>query len=275
MEKVWLASTYYMDPKLAGCSPAVEAMFTRLLAYAGNAETRGFLPENCHVLVAFPRKKCAVLELVSRQVLSVVEGGGYCFTAWADWQKNGDELLERREKDRERKRRKRAEEANLSADTSAEIRPQRREEKRREPTYVGSSPSVSDAHEPPKRSRGMRAVDAMNETARPLEVYRFMHEYEQASQTPIDQKTLSQIETAVTPLIAQGIPPEQVAAGIRAWEASDSFSATQIASFVHKAGAKASAQPAAGNAHDAKVVGYLDIGRSLTSQSTEARRELA
>ncbi|NKU37729.1 hypothetical protein GS887_27785 [Rhodococcus hoagii] len=87
----------------------------------------------------------------------------------------------------------------------------------------------------------MRAVDAMNETARPLEVYRFMHELEQSSSTPIDQKTLSQIETAVTPLLAQGIPAEQVAAGYRSWQASDSFSTTQIAAFVHKAGARASA----------------------------------
>lgn len=127
----------------------------------------------------------------------------------------------------------------------------------------------------PKRGDRRSRIDAMNETARPIGVYRFMHDYERASATPIDQKTLSQIETAITPLLAQGIPAEQVASGLRAWEASDSFSATQIASFVHKAGAKASAQPAAGNAHDAKVVGYLDIGRSLTSQTTEARRELA
>lgn len=114
-------------------------------------------------------------------------------------------------------------------------------EKEIEPTYVGSPRSVSNAPEPSKRSRGMRAVDAMNETARPLEVYRFMHELEQSSSTPIDQKTLSQIETAVTPLLAQGIPAEQVAAGYRSWQASDSFSTTQIAAFVHKAGARASA----------------------------------
>ncbi len=56
-----------------------------------------------------------------------------------------------------------------------------------------------------------------------------MHELEQSSSTPIDQKTLSQIETAVTPLLAQGIPAEQVAAGYRSWQASDSFSTTQIA----------------------------------------------
>ncbi len=136
------------------------------------------------------------------------------------------------------------------------------EEKEIEPTYVGSPRSVSNAPVPAKRSRGMQAIVAINETARPLEVYRFMHEYEQASQTPIDQKTLSQIETAVTPLIAQGIPPEQVATGIRAWEASDSFSATQIASFVHKAGAKA-AQPSGIGKPTSKAMGHLASAERL------------
>ncbi|MGW2095805.1 hypothetical protein [Promicromonospora sukumoe] len=140
-------------------------------------------------------------------------------------------------------------------------------EKEIEPTYVGSPPHVSNAGA--KRSRGLAIADSLNETARPVEAYRFMHDYAQASSTPIDQKTLSQIETAVTPLIAQGIPTKQVAAGIRAWEASDSFSATQIASFVHKVGAKASA-PAGIGKPTSKAMGHLASAERLIQGRKEA-----
>lgn len=88
----------------------------------------------------------------------------------------------------------------------------------------------------PRRSRGLQIADALNETARPVAVYTFMHDYEQSRSAPIDQRTLAGIENAITPLIAAGIPNEQIAAGLRLWESSDSFSATQIAAYVHKAG---------------------------------------
>jgi hypothetical protein len=77
----------------------------------------------------------------------------------------------------------------------------------------------------------------------------------------------AQIEDAITPLIAAGIPSEQVAAGIRLWETSDSFSPTQIRSFVHKAGAKAS-QPAGVGKPTTKAMGYLDIGDALIEGMT-------
>ena len=114
----------------------------------------------------------------------------------------------------------------------------------------------------PRVTRSRQRIDAMNATARPVEVYTFMHDYEQASPTPMDQKTLSQIETAITPLIASGIPAEQVAAGIRSWEASDSFSPTQIPAFVHKAGAKAAAPTGVGKP-TIKAVGWLNAADQL------------
>ncbi|MCA1008969.1 hypothetical protein LCL87_24935 [Rhodococcus hoagii] len=142
-----------MDPKLAGCNASVERMFTRLLAYAGNAETRGFLPENVHILVGIPRGKDAVSELVRRKVLHALDEGGFEFVSWSHWQESGDKLVEQRAKDRDRKRRKRAEKADLSADTSADVHPHRREEKRREESsgYVERESRVSNAPaiEPP------------------------------------------------------------------------------------------------------------------------------
>ncbi|WP_051637731.1 hypothetical protein [Rhodococcus sp. UNC363MFTsu5.1] len=134
------------------------------------------------------------------------------------------------------------------------------EEEKELSTHLSTPPHVSNA--PAKRRRGLQAIDAANATARFPAVHAFMHDYVQASATPIDQKTFAQIEDAITPLIAQGIPGQQVANGIRAWEASDSFSPTQIAAFVHKAGAKASA-PSGQGKPTTKALGHLASAERL------------
>ncbi|CAJ0557640.1 unnamed protein product, partial [Mesorhabditis spiculigera] len=66
---------------MAGASASTERMFTRLLAYCGNAETMGFVPQNAHKLVAIPNGNRSILDLISRKVLVEVEGGGYRFPA--------------------------------------------------------------------------------------------------------------------------------------------------------------------------------------------------
>lgn len=121
MEKIWLATKYYLDDKLVGCSAATERMFTRLLAWVGDNETGGNLPENPHVFVALPSGKPSVLDLVSRGVLIHKTEGGYRFNGWGNWNSQADELAKRRKSDRERKRRERAKRASQSRDESRDV----------------------------------------------------------------------------------------------------------------------------------------------------------
>ncbi|QDM56073.1 hypothetical protein SEA_SLEEPYHEAD_58 [Rhodococcus phage Sleepyhead] len=147
MEKVWLSTTYYLDPKMADASAATERMFSRLLAYCGNAETEGFVPQNAHKLVGIPNGNRSILDLISRKVLVPAEAGGYRFAAWDVWQKEGDKLVQRKRSDRERKRRQREREAKESRGQSRDVTPpeERREEKRS--TYVDLSATDSNASE--------------------------------------------------------------------------------------------------------------------------------
>lgn len=149
MEKIWLASTYYLDEKLVGCSASVERMFTRLLSYCGSAETGGKLPPKPWTFVGLSNGKAATFELVSRGVLVELPGGGFEFPAWSGWQQGGDDLAERRRKDRERKRRKRSQADRMSADMSAEFRAveERRGDKNRDSTDKASHVSNADAPE--------------------------------------------------------------------------------------------------------------------------------
>ncbi len=132
--------------------------------------------------------------------------------------------------------------------------------------------AVAVVETPGAKSRRAR-IDAINDTARPAAVYTLMHDYEQASPTPISPKMRSQIEEAITPLMAEGIPAEQIAAGIRLWEASDINSPTQLHLFVHKAGAKASA-PA--TATPSKVSQWAELANDFAAaEADQARKELA
>ncbi|ORL93433.1 hypothetical protein A5N78_04675 [Prescottella equi] len=240
MERVWLSTSYYLDPSVLSLSEGAEVLFVRIIAYCGAAETLGIVTETALKTLgirALNRKKS---ELLASGLLHEIEPGTYRLKGWERWQKNGDDLVKRRKGDRERKARQRAREAEESRDMSRDVtggEESRREENRT--TYVGSAPPVSSADA--KRRRGLAIADALNETARPAAVYRFMHDYRQSRAAPIDERTLAGIENAITPLVVAGIPTEQIAAGIRAWEASDSFSPTQIAAFVHKAGANSAA----------------------------------
>ncbi len=207
MEKVWLSSTYFLDPKMAGASASTERMFTRLLAYCGNAETMGFVPQNAHKLVAIPNGNRSILDLISRKVLVEVEGGGYRFPAWSDWQESGDKLVERRRKDRERKAEKRAEQREMSADTSAESPPHRRGEERREENSLefSSSSHVSIAGVREELPRGPAVpVDGWTIVRRVIPA-----EHSQATKTALSIEVAS--------LLKQGTSEDDVVAALHIW----------------------------------------------------------
>ncbi|AXH49715.1 hypothetical protein KNT98_gp73 [Gordonia phage Frokostdame] len=159
MEKIWLATKYYLDDKLVGCSAATERLFTRLIAWVGDNETGGILPLYPHIMVVLPRATAQLRDLVDRGVLvpryansvqnlqqhpcrtcnniraELVAGNctqcatesargeliGYRLAGWGNWNAQADELAERKRSDRERKRRERQRKAEQSRDTSRDV----------------------------------------------------------------------------------------------------------------------------------------------------------
>lgn len=289
-----MSSKFYIDLDDAGISEGAQMLLARALGYVADNEQSGFLPASAVKKLGLARvpgrveqleaegimvrvcavsgdHPCAISDLSLRYTQLIRASSadhpcsirGWNFPAWFKWNGPLERLVKKRKADRERIAEKRAGVENVArhpSDKNAMSHDYIDSNKNKEPTYVGSSPPVSNAGVGP--SRGLAIAEALNETARPIAVYQFMDGYARASPMPIDQKTLSQIETAVTPLIAQGIPPKQVADGIRAWEASDSFSPTQIPAFVHKVGTKACAPTGVGKP-TTKAVGWLEAGNEL------------
>lgn len=127
MKAVWLSSTYYLDPRVMALSADADRLFVRSIAYCGVAETRGFVPDRAlktlGISAVFRRKS----ELVSSGLWVSVEGG-IRLSGWENWNRSGDDLLQRRESDRNRQARRRS----LSRDTSRDVTPpeESREEKK-------------------------------------------------------------------------------------------------------------------------------------------------
>jgi hypothetical protein len=111
MQFVKLASSYYLDPAVITLSEAAEIAFVRSLAYAGGAESSGFIPEQAMPMLmrswtpARGRKVAA--ELVTAQ-LWVEVPGGWLLRSWHKHQHQLDALAERKRADAERQRRHRA-----------------------------------------------------------------------------------------------------------------------------------------------------------------------
>lgn len=116
-----LGSTYYLDPALVRAGEAAEVLFTRLLAYCAEKETRGRVPKDVLPYLAPMRTKQRTAALLRENVL--LDDGQYVIVrSWEKWQEAHDTEAERRRKDRERKAEKRRQE-KTSKDSSAE-RPQ-------------------------------------------------------------------------------------------------------------------------------------------------------
>jgi hypothetical protein len=75
----------------------------------------------------------------------------------------------------------------------------------------------------------------LNETARSVDAYRIAEAFSTSLPVPIETELLSGIGVQIDKCLKRGIPPPAVAAGLKAWTDSDSWSPTQIPNFVHKA----------------------------------------
>lgn len=78
-----------------------------------------------------------------------------------------------------------------------------------------------------------------------------MRQYEKAIGTPVPGEVLSGVAQRIDECLQSGVEPEQIARGLLAWNASDSWSSSQIPSFVHKAAASGRRRPGRSKASDA------------------------
>lgn len=269
MEKVWLSSTYYLDPKVIGLSADAERIFTRGLAYSGNAETRGFIPDSALTQLGNKRGSRPVRELTDAELWTKVDGG-YQIRSWSHWQKNSDDLLERRKKDRARQARHRESVREQSRDMSRDVTggEENREEKKRT-THVENASHVSNASVPQAAEQTGPRV--------PVDGWRLVRDTHGIGSMPQATKTALALKAAE--LLHAGTDERHIRDALDLWmakpDAGPGLLPHLVAEAIKTETAPVRTAPAAGNSHDAKVVGYLDIGRSLTNRPTETRRELA
>lgn len=161
MDFVKLAVRYFFDPKIRGMdgdlADAAEVMFTRSVAWAGEVECGGFIPERDVALLTRRRRHGAVVRMLVESGLWEAVPGGYLVRRWPDWQDQLDALARKRAADRDRQRRRRAAARedrpppNASRDPSRDVTPPRGERgegvKGGDPSYGAQSPDAP----PPRR----------------------------------------------------------------------------------------------------------------------------
>ncbi|MEV6219830.1 hypothetical protein [Nocardia sp. NPDC051833] len=222
MKAVWLSSTYYLDPAINSAHPDAERLFTRALAYCGNAETRGFVPKSA--------LKTFGIRSVSRRVSELIEAGiwvesdtdasgnqipGYRFKAWAEWNGSGDDLLERRKSDRERQRKAREKKAAateaMSRDKSRDVTPLEESREEKSTTYVPSAAYVSnaDATDEPRRAS---ADEATGPTV-PPDGWKIVRTPTQG----LSQPTRTELAIQAAAMLHAGVDADDIAAGLETW----------------------------------------------------------
>ncbi|MCU1640891.1 MAG: hypothetical protein JWN03_1166 [Nocardia sp.] len=88
---------------------------------------------------------------------------------------------------------------------------------------------------PAKPSGGKQIAQRLNATARSAPAHQIAVAFNDSLDTPIESGLLAKVGIEIDNCLRAGIPPLAIAAGLKAWTASDSWSPTQIPNFVHKA----------------------------------------
>jgi hypothetical protein len=85
------------------------------------------------------------------------------------------------------------------------------------------------------RDKALARLDRLNNTARSVDAYRIAEAFSASLPTPIETGLLADIGVQIDKCLDAGIAAANIAAGLKAWTQSDSWSPTQIPRFVHKA----------------------------------------
>ena len=117
--------------------------------------------------------------------------------------------------------------------------------------------------QPPPKQTGADAARARvaNMPARSVDAYRIAEAFSASVPVPIERDTLAKIGVQIDKCLKSGVPPPAIAAGLKAWTASDSWSPTQIPHFVHKANNRSS-----NGKPTAKALGYDDALAELLQE---------
>lgn len=263
MERVWLATTYYMDPAVEALSPNAERLMTRAIAYCGNAENSGYITAKALKNLGIPAAKARTLELLSARIL--VETGCvdlYQFRSWDYWQKEGNALLKRKKSDAERQARHREaqkKQDQMSRDTSRDVTPL---EKRREEENSKESSSSSLV------SNG-REEDEPRSKPVPVEAWKLIRAVIPAAHP---QAVRTDLAMRAGALIKSGTPEPTVRAALELWLTKPNVGPGILPSLVSEVIKSASplhavpnnGQPQLGPASQ-KAAGWLAVGQNLTN----------
>lgn len=285
MEKIWLATKYYLDDKLTDCSATTERMFTRLLAWVGDNETGGKLPKNPHTFVGLSHGKSAVIDLVSRGVLLTEPGGGYVFAGWGNWNHQADELAERRKNERERKRRERQRKSQASRDMSRDVRALD-EDRDKEGTYV---PRDDDSRNVPRDTSSSTAfADGTPIPEPPSEI-----ETAARPSTPVPsptartvvrqelgangypRKTLDRLAVQVGKLGAEGIADDVIRESLREWERRPGAKPEWLATIAGDVVQARRSRAAPGVAKPSKLRGIAELAAAERAHETTTQQGIA
>ena len=118
-----------------------------------------------------------------------------------------------------------------------------------------------------KTSRGEVAIARLNETDRSIQAEQIARAYSENSPTPVERGLLTKVAVEIDRSLKSGIPPQQIADGLRDWHKSSSWSPTQIQAFVHKAGPVSN-----GNGigkPSKKALSYQDAAEALLAEMSQ------
>lgn len=123
MKYVKLQTGYYQDPKVLGLSDGAEVLFIRSIAYAGAAETSGYIPRawiphGSRMIDARSLHKLCK-ELTSCALWTEVDGG-FQINRWHENQPEAEKLLDQRKAAAERQRKHRAGKTKPAVDKPSE-----------------------------------------------------------------------------------------------------------------------------------------------------------
>jgi hypothetical protein len=86
------------------------------------------------------------------------------------------------------------------------------------------------------RGKALARLDRLNETARSATAYQIAEAFSASLPVPIETGVVKEIGVQIDKCLRSDIAAAAIAAGLKAWTQSDSWSPTQIPKFVHKAG---------------------------------------
>lgn len=279
---------FYDSPQVLSIPKRLRAeavgIWTLCGSYSANQLTDGYVSdEKLKILGCRPAVRAALLATRdadgSHDPLWIsAESGGILIRKWSKWQRTHDEVRTYRALDAERKRTARAavksdlpaetqnRPQNVRADSVDCVRVESRDPKTETETETKTGLRTYHPHEGNARGKNgaeIARAEFARLPARSLDAYRIAQAFSASLPVPIEAGMLAGVGTQIDKCLKSGIPPPAIAAGLKAWTSSDSWSPTQIPNFVHKANNRGT-----NGKPTAKALGY---DQALTELLTEVQ----